>query len=693
MDQFIDTIVRTHSLEEIQQNIPDIRWLAHAGGSMNADVVVHTALARKQAQHTEQRQYLTHKAAETTTVNNTAVSNYNIVTPEARRILSHLYKHRPQEAQQRHRPKGQPSDPLPSSKPSAQERLNDLQRRINERRTDPRETPIQYREAPHRVENRFRTLKTPIDSTNHVLRDKWYVENVPNPPTLTPNQINNLIPSTQQPFFLLSEGVALTNPDIVPHVWHFEESVETKRDCERYIPNLVNRFPQEADPRFVEAVGLTGGDSSLIALSAICSDTTANQAALYNRIADVIVQTHHERPEVLRDWLNVQGTYNGPDTVETSTDLYVNYDLERLNQGQTEDYALFPLQNGQFNPETFVNIWQNRLRELKQAVDQDEFTDYHHRWLEMLSKSIDIQQLIGLLRTKMPHEPVITVDTSTIRNAQNPQEALLHAVDAENNRAAAQHFIRQLDALKQNAQPVDNPGRQRQMYRNELGIEFDQGGWYNANLFLKYMKDRYNLPLALYISGGGFDAQGKRTAGVHANLITRIYQDGSDWKIEYWDPYRTGDSGRTLEDPSIRTATVSREDADSLFQNSIKFGDAQGLEALRVLNTNGIVASMDIGTVLTGGENSYNLSFSGEEVEVANTKEASLQPHQDAQNCVAYCMFNGLMRTAAKYDSHNPPPHLKDFFETGLTQFEQDWGIHVLKRDEIDRLQQRRTAA
>ena len=44
--------------------------------------------------------------------------------------------------------------------------------------------------------------------------------------------------------------------------------------------------------------------------------------------------------------------------------------------------------------------WNARLNELDEAIKQKKYNLYHHRWLETMSKAVDMRRVMNLIKTK-----------------------------------------------------------------------------------------------------------------------------------------------------------------------------------------------------------------------------------------------------------------------------------------------------
>ena len=83
----------------------------------------------------------------------------------------------------------------------------------------------------------------------------------------------------------------------------------------------------------------------------------------------------------------------------------------------------------------------------------------------------------------------------------------------------------------------------------------------------------------------------------------------------------------------------------------------------------------------------YDLTIAGDRELADPVIAAKIGAFQtdDARNCVPLCVYAAVLRQAAKYTKTNHPWYLDAFFERGLDQFTQDFGIPVATREQLEK--------
>lgn len=211
---------------------------------------------------------------------------------------------------------------------------------------------------------------------------------------------------------------------------------------------------------------------------------------------------------------------------------------------------------------------------------------------------------------------------------------VMHRVSIEQNARAARIFITNLrNSNRFHQDPysgylIDDRG---------IRIEPVENGYLSAQDLLNIAQNRYQLPMAMYISRD------------HARLVLKgPYNSHAGKTIQVYDPMSAGVSEISI--PSSLTPDVS---------NGIW--------------TNALAHSMiEAGT--------YNISFLDDiqlieyRESLFNGKLAALQ--KDSFNCIPFCLFvNALIQSLKPGDT--------EFKTRGIPQFEQDFGVRVLKREEL----------
>ena len=233
---------------------------------------------------------------------------------------------------------------------------------------------------------------------------EYFVENPPEEIRLTPEQMKEL--ELIEPFFIhfTKDGQLWikTNERVVPYVWNPKVGIGPE--------------PGQGNERFEKAEGLTNGDSGLLALAAVSSETPEKQTQLYRALAHSIVEMHKNNPELLRIWLVKQGeekTQSGDIQTPDSIDVFVTNDLESGTQKPRPEHERLVI----FDTENFPNIdparnealreqaWTQRLDELRDVITLGTIEQTHLRWIEFLSHSVDVAKLVQIAKEQQPAPP------------------------------------------------------------------------------------------------------------------------------------------------------------------------------------------------------------------------------------------------------------------------------------------------
>lgn len=255
-------------------------------------------------------------------------------------------------------------------------------------------------EAPQlaSVVTKLNALKQPLNEENPIIKE-YFVENPSKGmPTLTEDEKNAVIRAEQLPFFLKAKGRLrrlirghTTSDEVVPYVYLLEAAANKRPDA------LKQQYPGAPDPRFIEAIKSTGNDSSVLALAAVSAPDSEKQAYVYRDMAEVLVQIFESKPNLFKDWLNAQMQDSN-----YSANLFLEFDRERSREGENENFLLITpgLTDGKIDPDKFNTKWQERLGALKTALASGNLEEYHHRWIEMMSKAVDMKKVNDLIRSK-----------------------------------------------------------------------------------------------------------------------------------------------------------------------------------------------------------------------------------------------------------------------------------------------------
>lgn len=183
------------------------------------------------------------------------------------------------------------------------------------------------------------------------------------------SNLNSL--ESRKPFFVIDSTGIKPNKEVVPFV--FDPKINESQ-------------------RFKEAEKHTDGDSAIFALCAISAPTPDKQAHLYSAVANTIVKMHTDNPELLIDWMAKQLEAQGLSNT-SSFDVFSSFDFSQrdgkvVQRPINEVLVSFP-------PEDFEKIWKARIEELGKLGSKDEFVPHQIRWIEFLSHSVYIPELLS----------------------------------------------------------------------------------------------------------------------------------------------------------------------------------------------------------------------------------------------------------------------------------------------------------
>ncbi len=259
---------------------------------------------------------------------------------------------------------------------------------LNEKKIDP-----EIKKPNHDLVEIFKNLR--YKNVDPARIGSWFI---PNPPTdlstIRDDEIRRLIPTTQQRFIGPNGH---TNDEAIPHVWDLMVPQRLKKE-----DGVDTKYPNPPVNRFTEAANrLTNDDSSLIALSAVASSDPEKQAQVYNDIAQILITTFRQYPGIYTEWLRTQDHDKGRLSMN-SLGYYKSEDAVWFaNNGNDERYRALP-RNTSGELDTTSTAWSSRITELDEAIKKNQFTLYQHRWLETMSKAVDIREVIKLIKSKQP---------------------------------------------------------------------------------------------------------------------------------------------------------------------------------------------------------------------------------------------------------------------------------------------------
>lgn len=206
----------------------------------------------------------------------------------------------------------------------------------------------------------------------------------------------------------------------------------------------------------------------------------------------------------------------------------------------------------------------------------------------------------------------------------------------EQNIRASEKFIK---AIREPSLFRRDPYQPR-FLKSDLGFLVEkpaEKGWFDLASVLRVANDRYELPLAIYVDRN------------HAQLVVKgVYQTPEGRKIKVYNPMSKG------------------------FQE-ISVNVTEGGEPI------GITANGLVGSRIARGEYDIVRFFEGQRLGnfrglLTDMKAFNFQ--NDVQNCIPYCLFVNAM-------IHGLEPGKTPFKEFGRKQFEQDFGIRILTREEF----------
>ena len=240
--------------------------------------------------------------------------------------------------------------------------------------------------------------------------------------------------------------------------------------------------------------------------------------------------------------------------------------------------------------------------------------------------------MVRILPTDQPTIAPIEPDrrpTSTIEETRSP------LTNAESNLKACEQFLKSLRDPSRYQQDPHNSSR----LKNDLGFSLVkplETGFFEARDLLNVAEERYKLPLALYVSGS------------HARLVVKgPYQEANgQHKIFVYDPMTIGfkEISVTLDRSGIPIGIY----ANQLARSNGKYKDLySNLNNPRLVNQSEILQ---------------------------NAKAFNFQ--RDLYNCVPISFFVGAMLAAL--DPSDTP-----FKRGGIEQFEQDFGVRILTREQL----------
>lgn len=313
----------------------------------------------------------------------------------------------------------------------------------------------------------------------------------------------------------------------------------------------------------------------------------------------------------------------------------------------------------------------------KLAAHKDNLADEDKKLLDFINKHkhdplitspIDYIQIVSADQVNkisaqaklLEEKPAVKVKIDQL--ATLPEEKF--GVSQEENKRAADQFVKVLRdpelleksednwgfvhafGFKVNPNPLQSPD----VVKNNGKVtdtEIQEKGWFVVNPYV--MQERYNMPMAFYVAEG------------HAMLVLKApEQRNNGWYLTYYDPFFPG--SREIRMPE---------------SNNIKNKEDILLSGKSHIYTNGLWEHDFKST-----PNNIDISFDGLNIPTSyrehfkDAKLAQFQDNMDFSNCVLYSCFVGVLLNALKTGD-------TDFKSKGIAQIKKDFGIKVLKREEL----------
>ncbi len=208
--------------------------------------------------------------------------------------------------------------------------------------------------------------------------------------------------------------------------------------------------------------------------------------------------------------------------------------------------------------------------------------------------------------------------------------------DLATNIATSEKFIREL----RNTALYEQDSYEPNLMKSKLGFRVRkpvENGWFISVDITRVAEERYRLPLAMYID---YD---------HAKLLAKgPYRTPEGMKIKVYNPM------------------------SSNFQEIKVNVDEHGLPV-------GTYANVLAGSSIRRGE--YDITKFLEDPKLREYRDLlenikAFNYQKDAKNCVPYCLFVNAMLYGLE-------PGNTEFKRNGIKQFERDFGVRILTREEI----------
>lgn len=298
------------------------------------------------------------------------------------------------------------------------------------------------------LEDMFRMVKGPVDATH-----KYFVEDPLETIPLTDEQMQKL--TIIKPFFETFQdwdGTVLgVSPykEIVPYVYDLEKN-----------------------ERFDKGERLTDKDSGLFGLTAASSGTPEKQAKLYKNISMAVIQIHKKsfdsEPDnpLLQKWTVEQGKDKRPNSLSE----FENNDFSRPD----EEKLLF-MSGGKVDSKK----WVSRITELSTALQNNKLLPNHLRWIEFLSHSVDVTQLIEINQAKKAETPRHRESEVVINDEWTVDTIFKNYAEASNDLEKARNAVTEYEQAHE-GQDLDKDKQFKELNRIRMKKTFFAADYHTA---------------------------------------------------------------------------------------------------------------------------------------------------------------------------------------------------------------------
>lgn len=238
---------------------------------------------------------------------------------------------------------------------------------------------------------------------------------------------------------------------------------------------------------------------------------------------------------------------------------------------------------------------------------------------------------------EVPNPKVRVLPETRVRIVPDEEERKPNTLpDLKQNITASEQFIK---SLRNPSRYSQDPNDLRFM-KSSLGCRVEkpsETGWFDLSSVLTMARERYNLPLAIYVG-----------ADHHARLLIRGYfNTPGGKKITVYNPFNSGFEEIDVKfDVNGHTIGVLKNTSDKPLQE-------EEFNLMKVLESPELAKYRDL---------------------LTNIKAFGFQ--KDTMNCIPYCLFVSAML-------HGLEPGITELKRQGIKQFEQDFGVKIITREEI----------